>query len=111
MAGELVYFTLGVENSEQARAFYGGLFGWQFEPGSVADGFYIQGSSPPGGLQGGGSTRGFRVYFQVDDIEAAAARIRDLGGDAGMVKTSSSGSYADCRDNEGHEFSLFAPPR
>ncbi len=111
MAGELVYFTIGVEDSERARAFYGGLFGWGFEPGNVADGFLIQGASPPGGIQGGGSTRGFRLYFQVEDIEAAASRVREMGGEAGMVKSSAAGSYADCRDNQGHEFSLFAPPR
>ena len=29
-----------------------------------------------------GSTKGPRVYFDVDDINAGAARVKELGGDA-----------------------------
>jgi predicted enzyme related to lactoylglutathione lyase len=30
MAGELSFFELGVGDTEQARHFYGALFGWSF---------------------------------------------------------------------------------
>ena len=33
MPGDLVYFMLPVADEERAHAFFGGLFGWEFEPG------------------------------------------------------------------------------
>ena len=30
MAGEIVHFEIPADDTEQARAFWGGLFGWQF---------------------------------------------------------------------------------
>jgi predicted enzyme related to lactoylglutathione lyase len=108
MAGELVYFTIGVPDPERARAFYGGLFGWGFSPGNIPGGYHVEGTNPSGGLHGGG-LQGVRAYFQVSDIQQAVEQIRRLGGWAGEVKGSSAGWYADCRDDQGTEFSLYAP--
>lgn len=110
MSGELCYFTIGVRDASRARAFYGDLFGWRFQPGSVPEGFQIEGATPPGGLHGGGGP-GVRVYFTVDDVAAAVARIRQLGGHADEPQESASGAYADCRDDQGVHFSIWAPPR
>ena len=80
MTGDLVYFVIPAADTERARAFYGDLFGCGFAPGNVPDGYQITGSDPPGGLHGGGSAERPEVYFGVDDIEAAVARVRELGG-------------------------------
>ena len=114
MAGDLVYFTIGVPDSERGRAFFQGLFGWDFSDGNIPGGFHIAGTNPPGGMhsmQSGASAPGFRPYFNVQDIAGAVDRIRALGGSAGEIKGSpESGMYADCRDDQGTEFSLFQPP-
>ena len=110
MAGDLVYFVIPVGDGERAQAFYGDLFGWGFEPGNVPGGYQITGSTPPGGLYGGGEGSRPLVYFSVDDIQAATARVRELGGEADEPQQIASGWMADCRDDQGTHFSLWAPP-
>jgi predicted enzyme related to lactoylglutathione lyase len=109
MTGELCYFTIGAADSDRARTFYGALLGWQFAPGNVPGGWHITGASPPGGLHGGAPEPGIDVYFQVEDIRAAVARVRELGGEAGDVQETAAGAYAGCRDDQGIRFNLFAP--
>jgi len=111
MAGDLVYFTIGVPDSERGRNFFQGVFGWEFASGNIAGGYHITGTNPPGGMHSGGSAPGFRPYFHVQDIETTVERIRQLGGTAGEIKGSAlSGAYADCTDDQGTQFSLFQPP-
>jgi predicted enzyme related to lactoylglutathione lyase len=52
--------------------------------------------------------RGIRPYFDVDDIKAGAARVKELGGEAndpGSVP--GMGWFATCRDPQGSEFGLW----
>ncbi len=100
------YLVIQVPDSAQAQAFYGGLLGWDFAPGSVSDGFQIQGVTPPAGLRGNADRAAVKVYFDVDDIPAAVARVRELGGEAADIDESPSGYQVDCRDDQGTEFSL-----
>jgi predicted enzyme related to lactoylglutathione lyase len=48
------------------------------------------------------------VWFEVDDIEAALARIRELGGEAGEPGEIASGYMASCRDDQGTPFNVWA---
>lgn len=100
------YFVIQVPDSAQARAFYGGLFDWAFVPGSVSDGFQIQGVTPPAGLLGDADRAAVKVYFDVEDIHAAVACVRELGGESAEIDESPSGYQVDCRDDQGTEFSL-----
>jgi hypothetical protein len=52
-----------------------------------------------------------RVFFGVDDIEAGVARVRELGGEAGEPQEIESGFMAECRDDQGVPFGLWAPRR
>jgi predicted enzyme related to lactoylglutathione lyase len=108
MAGQLVYFWIPTPDSERAKAFYGGLLGWEFEPGNVPDGFQIRDTNPPGGLHGGESASSPRVCFEVDDMGGAVARVRELGGVADEPEEIASGHYVRCRDDQGSEFFLWA---
>ena len=55
-----------------------------------------------------GRERGTRVYFDVDDIEAGAAKVKELGGEAGdALPVPSMGWFAVCKDVEGNEFGLW----
>lgn len=80
MAGEPAFFELGVHDAEQARAFYGALFGWTFEPGPADNGFAIGTPGVPGGLHGGDAGASPYLFFRVDDMDAALERVRELGG-------------------------------
>ncbi|MBO0690160.1 MAG: hypothetical protein J2P40_11410 [Candidatus Dormibacteraeota bacterium] len=52
--------------------------------------------------------RGTRAYFDVDDINAGAARVRELGGEADERRTvPGMGWFATCRDPHGNEFGLW----
>lgn len=108
MPGEIVYFTIGTPDTGKAQEFYGGLFGWSFAPGTVDDGFQIDGASPAGGLHGQKDGSGPRVYFAVDDIQAAVQRVRELGGDADEPTKGSYGWSANCTDDQGVMFSLYS---
>ncbi len=107
MAGDLVYFVIPAADAERAKAFFGGLFGWEFTPGNVPSGFNIEGPNPPGGLFGGGDGERPMPYFQVDDIEAAVTKVRDLGGQAEEPQEIPSGWMSHATDDQGLEFGLW----
>jgi len=55
-----------------------------------------------------GATRGTRTYFDVDDINAGSARVKELGGEAGeATPVPSMGWFAVCKDVDGNEFGLW----
>ncbi len=120
MSGELAFFELGVEDAERARTFYGALFGWTFSPGpSGGDGSTIETPDVPGGLHGGDKGASPSVFFRVDDLDAATARVRELGGTVeGLDDEATSdpametvhGRFTLCRDDQGSPFGLFEAP-
>ena len=107
--GDLYYFTLPVHDLARAQAFFGAVLGWEFtapQPGHIAN---I--SAPPGGVAEVGreaSTRA-QLWFVVDDIHAAVAKIRELGGSAEDPVQYDSGWSADCVDDQGTTFNLSVP--
>ena len=105
-AGDLVYFWIPVPDGDRAQHFYGELLGWKFAPGNVPGGSQMTNVTPPGGLQGGGEG-GLQVAFEVDDLDAALARVRELGGEADDPIEIPTGRYAPCRDDQGVEFNLW----
>ncbi len=105
----LGYFAIAVPDAGRARAFYGELFGWRFESGSLDEGFHVPNIAPPGGLLGGQEEPAVTVYFRVDDIEAAAASVRRLGGTASEPTQYPSGWNASCTDDQGVAFDLWEP--
>lgn len=114
MSGEVSFFELGVRDPALARHFYGELFGWQIEPGPSGEehGFKIQTDNLSGGLHGGDEGAGPYLFFKVKDIEAAAQRVRELGGEAEFNEHSGpgpSGTFAFCRDDQGSSFGLHQP--
>ena len=117
MTGELGFFELGVQDAERGRAFYEALFGWRFEPGPSGEGFTIATPTIAGGMHGGDAGAAPYVFFDVDDIDVATARVRELGGevvDVGVEGTEESvaqfGRFKLCRDDQGSTFGLHQPP-
>lgn len=117
MSGEVCFFELGVEDAERGRAFYEALFGWKFTPGPSGAGFVIDTGHVPGGMHPGDAGGGPYVFFRVDDMEEAVARVRELGGEVddtdveGDAETVARyGGFRLCRDDQGSPFGLHQPP-
>ncbi|MCX4587209.1 VOC family protein [Streptomyces sp. NBC_01481] len=119
MAGEISFFELGVGDFEAARAFYGSLFGWSFDPGPTEGGGYAIGTpNVPGGVHGGDAGASPYLFFRVDDMKAALERVHELGGtvddfDAGSDDESVArfGRFTLCHDDQGSPFGLHEPPK
>ena len=103
--GDLYYFTLPTPDLAKAQAFYGAVLGWQFpDPGNGHIGNI---SAPPGSAFGAAEVT--EMYFVVDDIHAAAERVRAAGGVAHDVVHYDSGAAATCTDDQGVRFHLSVP--
>lgn len=111
MPGQPVHFEIPADDTAKGRQFWGSLFGWKFEafPGPseyhtarITDeaGVAITNMEP--------GKRGIRPYFDVEDINAGAARVKELGGESGDPSpVPSMGWFAVCKDTEGNEFGLW----
>jgi predicted enzyme related to lactoylglutathione lyase len=112
MAGQMVHIEIPAADPEKAQQFWSGLFEWQFQAfeGSPTPYLMTRISDASGGAiyQADGDKRGTRTYFDVDDVDSAAARVRELGGQAGdKMPVPSMGWFAVCQDPEGNEFGLW----
>jgi|1185.fasta_scaffold368829_2 predicted enzyme related to lactoylglutathione lyase len=110
MTGDLVYFWIPVPDDEAAKRFYGDLLGWEFDQGNQPGGSQITNTTPHGGISGGADSASHpQVVFEVDDLDAGIAKVRELGGDAGEPQSTSAGRWVECRDDQGTSFNLRAP--
>jgi predicted enzyme related to lactoylglutathione lyase len=111
MAGNLVHIEIPASDTAKARAFWGGLFGWEFgEYGEGSDYHMAQIDERSGvAISGGDPTLSApRTYFDVDDIRASTARVKELGGEADdAMPVPSMGWFATCRDVHGNAFGLW----
>lgn len=110
MNGEVTYFELPSSDIATTQQFWGALFGWKFNEGNFPGYSMIQGPKPLGGTPHDEPSRHPRIFFAVDDLEAAVAQVRELGGTADDPVTIPSGAFAHCKDNQGVEFSLSLEP-
>jgi uncharacterized glyoxalase superfamily protein PhnB/predicted enzyme related to lactoylglutathione lyase len=104
--GDLFYFTLPTTDLARAQAFFGAVLGWQFM--SPDNGHVENIAAPPGGLNQSADV-GARLWFVVDDIDAAVAKVRELGGTSTDPVLYDSGWSAECTDDQGTVFSLSVP--
>lgn len=118
MAGEIAFIELGVEDAALAESFYSALFGWAFEAGPSPEGRMIRGLGVKAGVHSGDRGAAPYVFFRVDDIDVAVARVRDLGGAVEEIDVegdedmqSRYGRFRLCRDDQGSSFGLYQPPR
>ena len=121
-------FTLGtvVLDCQDANAladFYGRLLGWEV---TFREPDWALMRSPDGGTGlsfqserwyqppvwpevDGQPTKMLHLDIRVDDLEAAVARVRELGGEVLSVTEYRSGGNASCRDPQGVPFELWKP--
>jgi predicted enzyme related to lactoylglutathione lyase len=117
--GGVAWFEIGTDEPARVQAFYGGLFGWRFEPDTTTGMDYrivTTGEGHP--LQGGvWNTAGRLPHYAVfatlvADVPAACARAEELGGKVLVAPiTAESGLvFAHLLDPDGNQFGVFAPP-
>jgi uncharacterized glyoxalase superfamily protein PhnB len=104
--GDLYYFTLPVADVPKAKRFFGAVLGWQF---AATDNGHIENISAPPGAVATSTDDGPRLWFVVDDIHTAVARVRAAGGTAQEPVNYESGWSADCVDDQGTVFSISVP--
>ncbi|MDH2424418.1 VOC family protein [Sphaerisporangium sp. TRM90804] len=106
--GELAYLTVEVPDAARARAFYGEVFGWEFRPGNVEDGWqvHVGGAElrPMTGLLGGRERAAVVPMYAVADTHEAVARVRSLGGTSTEPERMPYGVTAECTDDQGIRF-------
>jgi uncharacterized protein len=112
MAGQPVHVEIPAGDTGKAQAFWGSLFGWEFEAyeGAPSDYLMTRFSDTTGGAiyKPDGESQGLRVYFDVDDINSGAGKVRELGGDASdPMPVPSMGWFSTCKDDQGNEFGLW----
>lgn len=101
-----MYFAFHVSDTARAKTFYTAVFGWSYE--SDGDYHHIAGSSPAGGIVGGGKGL-VEPSFPVGDIGKAVAAARERGGSAGEPVRSASGWSARVEDGRGGSVEVWQP--
>ena len=95
--GNVRHFAINADDLQRARAFYGRVFGWSFEPWGPPGFFMIAagdaGAGPLGSLQQrrelvpGRRMTGFECTIAVqEDVDKVAAAVRANGGKIVMEK-------------------------
>jgi predicted enzyme related to lactoylglutathione lyase len=113
------WFEIGTDDPDAARAFYGEVFGWAFEP----QGPYTMITTGPdhplhGGINdtrsaGPGTPRTYAVpYVQVEVVADACAAVEAAGGKviAGPDSTPDGLQFAHVADPAGNHIGLWTPP-
>lgn len=118
--GHAVWNELTAPDQDAALAFYGELFGWRHE-GAMPMGplgdykFVLHGASAIGASMNAfeGARAGWQFYFDVDDVDAAVARLTGAGGRVIQGPDQiPGGSYAVvAEDGEGARFGFVGPRR
>lgn len=95
MSTRLTHFAINTDDVPATQAFYGSVFGWQFQdygpPGFVQI-MDESGTAPMGAIQqrrqllDDAPTLGFECTFGVDDVDLARERILSAGGRILMEK-------------------------
>jgi predicted enzyme related to lactoylglutathione lyase len=110
MAGEIVHVEYPCKDVGRGAAFWGGLFGWQFGESAMPEMEYrmAQTSESSGAAVFQAETGHPNYYYDTPDIDAAMAKVKELGGTAGdKSPVPTHGWFAACKDTEGNEFYLW----
>lgn len=107
--GDVANVTMLTPDADRARDFYEAVLQVPFSPGHPGA-WRTEETRPPLGIspsQGGEPE--VRLSYRVDDIAAAAERVRAAGGRAGNVERRPFGLLAECTDDQGATFHLWQP--
>jgi predicted enzyme related to lactoylglutathione lyase len=114
--GALAWNELATRDPEAARAFYGAVFGWEFETSAMEsvvystlklDGEYVGGMIELGPDVPAELPPHWLAYFGVEDCDAAADQLRTMGGVVTVEPmTIPAGRFAVVADPQGAPFAI-----
>ena len=109
MAGKPVHLEIAAQDTSRATEFYKNLFGWNFQAMQGPSEYHMtQLSDDSGAGLYPGDPGAIRVYFDVDDINAGAAKVRELGGEADDPQpVPTMGWFVTGKDTEGNAIGLW----
>jgi uncharacterized protein len=116
--GTFNWVDLNTDDQDGAKAFYGALFGWQYEDIPIGEGMVysmakVDGHSVAalGPVQGEGMPPHWNCYVSVDDADASAARAAELGATlvAEPFDVFEAGRMAAFADPQGAVLSVWQP--
>lgn len=107
------WFEVATDKPEEAKRFYGELFGWRY----TGDGPYTE-VATPGGAAGGifdsrGEFPGYAIFYvTVEDVAATLAKAESLGAKTLVPTTTTPDGlvFAQLQDSTGNHFGIFTPP-
>ncbi len=111
-SGDIVHVEFPSVDADRAQKFWSGLFGWSFKDSGMPDMDYriAQANETMGVAVFPSDDRSGHphYYYAVEDVEAAMAKVRELGGESeDKSPVPSIGWLAICKDSEGNTFRLF----
>ena len=113
--GTFCWIDLGTDDASGAKAFYGGLLGWEFDDLPTGEkGTYTicrLGGKAVAGLYDGAEAASWGSYVKVEDVDRATGRARELGAEV-LVEpfdAPGGGRVATVRDPAGAVVSLSRP--
>jgi predicted enzyme related to lactoylglutathione lyase len=112
------YVELITPDQAAAKTFYGSLFGWQIEEVPMGDaGYYLTVAKDKSSVAGigammpelAGHPAWWGVYLAVDDVDAATAKVAELGGEveAGPFDVMEHGRMSSIKDPSGARVNLW----
>ena len=112
--GALAWADTATTDPEAAQAFYSSVLGWRFEQMSEEPPYWVifNGERSNGGMtkppEGVPAT--WYPYFAVEDVDAAIAKARELGGNPflGPVDVPNGGRFALIQDPQGAAFAVLS---
>lgn len=111
MAGKPVHMEFPASDTARAQKFWNELFGWQWQSMEGPQEYHMTQFSEESGaaiFPSEGGDQGVRVYFDVDDVNAGVARVKELGGQADdPMPVPGMGWFATAKDPEGNKIGLW----
>lgn len=121
VAGTLCWADLSTPDVKRASDFYSGLFGWQIfaDPKDksgylhIKNGEHFIGGVPPSAYRQPGVPPHWMAYFQVDDVDANAAKAKQLGANLYLPPSTMEGvgRMSVIADPQGAVFAVFKSAR
>jgi predicted enzyme related to lactoylglutathione lyase len=122
MEGKVLYMEFPSEDVDRAQRFWSGVLGWNFG-GGLTEGFDYRMAQvgPDAGvaITPADEPGHPNVYISTTNLDAALARVQELGGEAGDIRevparitaelpsAALHGRFAACKDSEGNAFHLW----
>lgn len=121
VAGTLCWADLSTRQTELAKQFYEALFGWKITAGEndpsgylhIKNGEEFIGGIPPAEQRNPYIPPHWMIYYAVDDVDASAAKARELGGKVHLspMTMDGVGRMAVLADPENAAFAIFKSGR